>query len=468
MVLAGALAALVPTVGDFGLTWDEPAYRYSQVMSAQWWEQLGQARSVQRRSASCSIRSHLLYFWPYGRFGINFHPPLAGQLNLATYAVFGHWMKDIPARRMASVIEFALTITIGFHFLARRYGVWVGAVDGRLAPVHAPALRAGALDRYRHAGALALVGDRPGVLERTARAARPAMAGRRRHLGRAGLRRERWPRSWCLLPLLLWLVVGHLPRTSHTPRRTFRLDRRARHVGRDAGSAMAGVSADLRCCSNGCPCPAKTDFFIHRPSSDLPGSDPGGSACRSGASGAFSAGASQEHAIWGVERPALETWTAILAFAPVIAWLGNPAWWRETLPRLAHYYTLSRDRENVLPKIQIIYFGQIYEFSLPWHNGWVLLGDHRADRRFSRPVSIGLVWGIGQFRRDRFPVLLSGPLPDLAGDPDASRPRPTTESGCSCRHSSFWRPLRAGARSGLADALVASDSDSPTGCRGRS
>ena len=64
----------------------------------------------------------LLYFWPYGRHGVNFHPPLAGQLNLATYALFGPWMKDIPSRRMASVIEFALTITIGFHFLSRRYG----------------------------------------------------------------------------------------------------------------------------------------------------------------------------------------------------------------------------------------------------------------------------------------------------------------------------------------------------------
>ena len=55
-------------------------------------------------------------------------PRWAGQLNLATYALFGHWMKDIPARRMATVIQFALTITIGFHFLARRYGFWVGAV----------------------------------------------------------------------------------------------------------------------------------------------------------------------------------------------------------------------------------------------------------------------------------------------------------------------------------------------------
>ena len=107
--------------------------------------------------------------------------------------------------------------------------------------------------------------------------------------------------------------------------------------------------------------------------------------------------------IWGVERPALETWTAILAFAPVVGWLGNPAWWRETLPRLAHYYTLSTDRRSALPDIQIIYFGQTYEFTLPWHNAWVLLG-------ITVPVTIllagaiGIVWGLGQIRRDRLPL----------------------------------------------------------------
>ena len=101
----------------------------------------------------------------------------------------------------------------------------------------------------------------------------------------------------------------------------------------------------------------------------------------------------------------------------MIGWLGNPAWWRETLPRLAHYYTLNVDREHSLPDIQIIYFGQIYEFSLPWHNAWVLMG-------ITVPVAIlvagviGLFWAIGQVRRDRLAVLLPDPLPDLAGDPD--------------------------------------------------
>ncbi len=77
--------------------------------------------------------------------------------------------------------------------------------------------------------------------------------------------------------------------------------------------------------------------------------------------------------IWGPERPAVETWTAILAFGPVVSWLGNPAWWRETLPRLAHYYMLNTDRRGSLPDIWILYLGQLYEFSLPWHNGWVLI-----------------------------------------------------------------------------------------------
>ena len=43
LVLAGVLLATVPTTGDIGLTWDEPSYRYSQLLSIQWWERLAAA-----------------------------------------------------------------------------------------------------------------------------------------------------------------------------------------------------------------------------------------------------------------------------------------------------------------------------------------------------------------------------------------------------------------------------------------
>ena len=72
LVLAIALAATLPTTGDIGLTWDEPAYRYSQVVSAQWWERLARARSASDLAALVEPNT-LLYYWQYGRFGMNFH-----------------------------------------------------------------------------------------------------------------------------------------------------------------------------------------------------------------------------------------------------------------------------------------------------------------------------------------------------------------------------------------------------------
>jgi hypothetical protein len=73
------------------------------------------------------------------------------------------------------------------------------------------------------------------------------------------------------------------------------------------------------------------------------------------------------------------------------------------LPRLAHYYTLSNDRQHALPDIQIIYFGQTYEYSLPWHNGWVLLGI-TVPVTILLAAAIGIVWGLGQVRSDRLPL----------------------------------------------------------------
>ena len=127
LALSLTLVATVPTVGDFGLTWDEPAYRFSQLRSAQWWEQVASARSIADLRPLLEPDA-LLFYWTYGRHGINFHPPLAGQLNLLTHVMFVHWMKDIPARRLASVLEFSLTVMLGFVFLTKRYGLAVGTV----------------------------------------------------------------------------------------------------------------------------------------------------------------------------------------------------------------------------------------------------------------------------------------------------------------------------------------------------
>src|SRR4051794_12772322 len=211
LAFALALVATVPTTGDIGLTWDEPSYRTSQPVSAQWWEGLAKARSRPEFDALLSPEA-LLYYWPYARFGYNFHPPLAGQLDLLTHAIFGRWMKDIPSRRMASVIEYAATIAMAFGFLARRYGAWVGGVaagallvmprvygDGHIAGTDTPGLFlwvATALAFWK------------GLHEPKARKWR-VMVGIALGLGFV----EKMAAVGVLGPLLAWMVVARLPRT---------------------------------------------------------------------------------------------------------------------------------------------------------------------------------------------------------------------------------------------------------------
>jgi len=399
LVFLIALAALVPTVGDFGLTWDEPAYRYSQVMSSQWWEQWAEVRSWSDAQELLDPDA-LLYYWPYARFGVNFHPPLAGQLSLAGHAVFGHWMKDISSRRMASVIQFALTIAIGFHFLSRRYGAWVGAVaagtllltprlygQAHLLDTDIPGLLLWA------AAALAFW---KGLNEPNARRWRVLLGVL---MGLAFL--EKMAAVVVLLPLLLWMALAGRP--SNPIKREGRAD--WLDAAFTAGLMLLPLGlafVEVQSLQRRLPPPAQTNLFVHRPASDLPGLILA-APLAVWLVRRFLARRFPKHRVWGVERPRLETLAAIMAFAPVVAWLGNPAWWRETLVRMTHYYTLSNDRQGALPDILNIYFGQIYKYSLPWHNAWVLLA-------ITTPVTIllaaavGIQWGLKRTRRDKLPL----------------------------------------------------------------
>ena len=320
-------------------------------------------------------------------------------MNLAAHAVFGHWMKDIPARRMASVIEFALTITIGFHFLARWLWGWVGLVmagslllmprlygQAHLMDTDTPGLLLWA------ATALAFW---KGLHEPNARRWRVAVGIL---LGLAFV--EKMGAVVVLLPLLFWLIVGYLPQT--LGRKGSRSDWIDGVLTSSAMLIPLGLAfQQIEMLQRRLLPPNDVNLFNHRATSDWPGAILAVPLVvwliRRLAGWRM-----PKHRVWGVERPALETWTAILAFAPVVGWLGNPAWWRDTLPRLAHYYTLSFDREHTLPRIQIIYFGQVYEYSLPWHNAWVLLGITVPAAILFAGV-IGLFWAIGQIRRDRLP-----------------------------------------------------------------
>ncbi len=369
LVLLVSLLATIPTTGDIGLTWDEPSYRTSQLVSAQWWERLVQVRTRGDLEA-LGDPDTLLYYWPYARFGYNFHPPLAGQLSLLTHALFGGIVKDIPSRRLASVFEFSATITLAFGFLARRYGPWVGGVaagslllmprvygDGHIAGTDTPGLLL---------WVVASLAFWKGLHDPNARAWRVVVGVT---LGLSFV--EKMAAIAVLGPLLLWLMATRVPRVWTRP------GGRATIVDAVVTSTallipIALAFAEVRRLAALYPPPASTDVFHLQPGANFPGAilliPLVVWILRRLAGRVF-----PNHPVWGAERPGLEIWSSILAFAPVVSWLGNPGWWRETLARMAHYYSLSADRRGALPDIRIAYFGEIYNYSLPWHNAWVLI-----------------------------------------------------------------------------------------------
>lgn len=400
VVFLAALAAILPTLGDFGLTYDEPAYRFSQMLSGQWWERLVRARSAAELSDLFAADS-LLYYWPYARHGINFHPPLAGQLNLLSWELTGRWLAEIPARRLATAVEYAAAIAVLFAFLARRYGGTVG-VTAAAALLTMPRVygQAHLIDTDTPGMVLwllAAVAFWKGLHEPSARRWRIAV-GVLAGLGFV----QKLGAVFVLAPLFAWLALGHLPRALRD-----RTDRRAWVDALLTSAALllplALIYAEIRRLVRLLPPPQYANLFFHDPPSLLPGVV----LLLPLAVWLVRRGLARwrpRSRIWGVERPALEIWYAVLAFGPAVAWLGNPAWWRHSLSRLAHYYQLTTARRGTLPDIQILYFGRVYEYDLPWHSGWVLIG-------ITVPVTllvaalVGLAWGLARLRsRDRLPL----------------------------------------------------------------
>jgi hypothetical protein len=379
-----AVAVIAPTVGDFGLTYDEPAYRYSQLVSIQWWQRLVRARSGSDLSDLFTADA-LLYYWPYARHGINFHPPLAGQGNLLTYGIFGGVLKDIPARRMASAIELALTATLIFAFIGRRYGAWAGAAAG-----------AALILMPRVYGQAHLIDtDTPGMLLWVAGAfafwkglKEPDGWRWRVAVGIvSGLAFvEKMAAVLFLLPIFAWLMFGHLLPALRRPRIRDWLNADLMTIAL-MGMPLIVAFLEIRRLAKLLPPPQFADLFYHRPPSRLAGvvllAPLGIWLLRRGLERAFTRGGTRLP-----ERPALETVGAILAFGPAVSLVGNPACWRETFVRLAHYYTLNTAREGALPDIRILYLGQTYTFSLPPSNGWVLMA-------ITVPATILVAAGIG-------------------------------------------------------------------------
>jgi hypothetical protein len=403
-----AMAVTLPGTGDPGLTWDEPAYRYSEVVSAQWWERLGRARSFADLEGLLDSDA-LIFYWPYGRNGPNLHPPLAGQMSLLTHLAFGHFVKDIPSRRLASVFEYSLAIAILLGFLARRYGAWVGGVAAGALLLMPRVFGDGHIAGTDMAGLLLWGAIAIGFwnsLDATRSGLWRIVVGLL--IGLALI--EKMAAVVVVLPLLVWTLAARLRRPFGSPG--------GWAAWADAVTTLTALLVPLLLAcleivriSRRLPPPGQTDLFLVRIRSIWPGVILAGPLLiwifRR-----LLARALRGHPVWGVERPALETWAAVLSFAPLVTWLGNPLWWRETLPRLAHYAMLNTARRGVIPDIPIYYFGQTYLYTLPWPNAWVLVAITVPAGILAAAV-VGLAYALRAVSHDRLPAYFAVHLATL-------------------------------------------------------
>ena len=241
-----------------------------------------------------------------------------------------------------------------------------------------------------------------------------------------------------LVPLLAWLVVGHLPRTLVRPGALGRLGRRSvrrRPCWSRWRSPTSRSSAWRGCCrrrtdgpvpstvpraacrASSWPCRWPSGSFRRLLGPGLPGaSDLGG---RAAGAGDLDGG------------PGLRPGRRLAGQPRLVA--RDPAAAGPLLPA-------QHRSPRILPDIRIFYLGRTYLYSLPWHNAWVLIAITvprdplgRGGRRgSSRCVAV---------RRDRLPFYFLLHFATLPACPDAADPGARRRPAASCRRSSSWPRL---------------------------
>lgn len=375
IVIAGVM---LNTVDDFGITWDEPVYRHTQIQLSNWFGQLLNGPPSGTRSQLFEAES-LHQSWIGGRYGKNFHPPVAAILNSLSYYLIYPWNEnDMAARRMSSALQFALSASLIFVWMSRIYGFWIGFVavsfftliprvfgHANLAATDIPMLFFWVLTTlFFH---LALQGKRffQVALGIT--------------LGLGFL--TKLPTLLVILPLVLWLMIYRgktllvLAARLQTLKTVllllvpliaavFQIHYLAQNMWTDVAHIpqeerwiyLAEVSL-----LNPENAPQLPVLFLFLPLT-------------------FWVIREINHFVRSQEHPedrsaVSETLMAILAWSPATIIALNPGWWTNTLNRFAHYYLLCLKRETALPDIEIFYIGNKYIFSLPWHNGWFLIAS---------------------------------------------------------------------------------------------
>jgi hypothetical protein len=145
LVGGGVLAILCFTLGDPGLTWDEPPGIERQHAMHNWLGKLlgrsetraeaytsdGRAVPCDCRACAAAVRSTARPFdragvefgWPFARQAPDEHPPVYAILSYCTWRSTQHLWGPLRAHRLATAIMFAVTAGVMFYVVRHRWGL---------------------------------------------------------------------------------------------------------------------------------------------------------------------------------------------------------------------------------------------------------------------------------------------------------------------------------------------------------
>ncbi|HNR95389.1 MAG TPA: glycosyltransferase family 39 protein, partial [Anaerolineae bacterium] len=110
-----ALLTIVATLGDIGLTWDEPLYIKAARGYMSW---LG----LLRRDPTNALSDSVIVRWWVQDPTLELHPPLGKLLSGLTWAAFRTVVGDISAHRLANAGLFSLLVAMVYWLVSSAYG----------------------------------------------------------------------------------------------------------------------------------------------------------------------------------------------------------------------------------------------------------------------------------------------------------------------------------------------------------
>ncbi|WP_435018177.1 ArnT family glycosyltransferase [Tundrisphaera sp. TA3] len=334
LIVAGALALLVATLGDCGMAWDE-GYVVERVdRLREWFARVagddsaagrawtpflswleGRTAYLQKAGSTAGSpwsRESLRYYWQFSREEPNGHPPGYALLSLAGWIATHRFLPPLQAYRSGPSALFALTLGAVYLTMARLYG--------------------------RAAAAMAALGllSMPHVF------------------GHAHLATTDTP-TLCFWILGVMAFLGAVEAKSGDD-------------GRSRGRAWT-LAFGL---AWGCAMATKfTGWFLPAPLIAW--------------------------AIFYRDARAARVLAIGGAVAATVVYACNPTWWLEPVEGGRAFLRSNLTRRQLLP-IPTLFFGRVYLFSLPWYNtlAWTAIGVPPATLALSL-VGIGRV-AVGRFR----------------------------------------------------------------------